>query len=316
MSKNFFDFFPPPKFLDMPSVGLAISDTNLRFVELRPHEGGFVLGDYSERPLPSGAVDAGYINKPEQVVEVLKSLKKEYNLKFVKATLPEEKAFVYRTQIPAVAPDEMRSSVEFTLEENVPISAAESVFDFTVIPCASINKDPAHIDVAVAVVPQKVIETYLGIFKEAGLVVTSFELESQSMARSVVEKNDINSYLILNLERYKTGFYIVTAGAVQFTSTMVITADSLPELAEEVSKIYWHARGDKKEKNGVKISKILLCGEGSAREGVKEYIFNNLGIEIEMGNVWKNVFTFDKYVPDISQQDSQGFAAAIGLAIS
>ncbi len=312
MSKNFFDFFPPPHFLEMPSFGFSISDTSLRFVELRPHEGSFVVGDYAERPLPLGAVDAGYIHKPEQVVEVLKSLKKEYNLKFVRVTLPEEKAFVYKTQIPAVAPEEMRSSVEFTLEGNVPVTSADSVFDFTVMPQK--KSDPLHVDVAVCVVPNKVVDAYLSLFSSAGLVVTAFGLESQAVVHSIIEQGDTNTYLILNLDKYKTGFYIATGNAVHFTSTMSITTDSLPELAREINKIYWHEYGEKKEK-GSSINKILLCGDGADKNGVREYIFNNLGIEAEIANVWKNVFVFDIYVPDISYKDSVSFAGAIGLAL-
>jgi Tfp pilus assembly PilM family ATPase len=96
---------------------------------------------------------------------------------------------------------------------------------------------------------------------------------------------------------------------------MSITAESLPELCEEISKIYWHAHGEKKEKGTVKIGKIVLCGEGANREGVKEYIFGNVGIPTEIVDVWKNAFSFDKYVPDISREDSLGFAAAVGLAL-
>jgi Tfp pilus assembly PilM family ATPase len=313
MSKNFFDFFPPLKFLEMPSVGFSISDTSLRFVELRDHEGTFVLGDYSQRVIPIGAIDAGYINKPEQVIEALGDLKKKYDLKFIKATLPEEKAFVFRTQIPTIVREEMRNAVEFTIEENVPMSVSDVEFDFTIVPCAEVSSE--HTDVAVCVVPKKVIEAYMAIFNEVGLTVTAFELESQAIARSVVDTEDKASYLILNLEKNKTGFYIATAGAVHFTSTMSINADDLPELTEEISKIYWHAHGEKKEKGGTKIVKIILCGEGATKNGVKEFIFNKLGIEVEVANVWKNVFVLDKYVPDISLNDSLGFAAAIGLAL-
>ncbi len=313
MSKNFFDFFPPPKFLEMPSVGFSISDTSLRFIELRDHEGTFVLGDYAQRVIPPQAIDAGYINKPEQVVEMLKELKKQYGLKFVKATLPEEKAFVFRTQIPTTVPEEMRSAVEFTIEENVPMSVADVEFDFTVMPFS--DEKSGHTDVSVCVVPKKVIAAYMSLFTEVDLTVTAFELESQAIARSVIERGDNSSYLILNLEKNKTGFYIATAGAVHFTSTMSITADALPELSEEISKIYWHAHGEKKERGGTKISKIILCGEGAIKDGVKEYIFNKLGIQVEVADVWKNVFVLDKYVPDISLKDSLGFAAAVGLAL-
>lgn len=311
MSKRFFDFFPPPLFLQMPSVGFSISDTSLRFVSLREHAGGYVLRDYAERPLPAGAVDAGYVHTPEPIIDALKDLKKTYNITFVKATLPEEKAFVFRTHIPIVAPEEMRSSVEFTIEENVPMQLAQVVFDYMIIP--SKEPEPTHIDVVVSVVPTKVVETYSALYKEAGLSIMSFELESQAIARAIIDKHDTEPYLILHLERNKTGFYITTGTAVQFTSTMVITAENLAGLCEEIGKIYWHAHGEKK--SGTRVRKILLCGEGAAKEGVAEYISGNLGIETEVANVWKNVFVLDAYVPDLPQTQSLSFPAAIGLAL-
>ncbi len=313
MSKSFFDFFPPPRFLQMPSVGFSVSDTHLRFVSLEKHGESFVLGTHIERELPAQVVSAGYVHQPEQIIAILVELKKAHKLQFVKATIPEEKAFVFRTQIPEVAPEEMRSSIEFTIEENVPMKLEDVEFDFTVVP--NKNSEQGHIDVAVSVVPKKVVETYLELFTKAGLTVLSFELESQAIARAVVEKNDTDSYLVLNLERAKTGFYITTGDAVQFTSTMTITPDDMTSLCEEITKIYWHAHGEKKEKNGLTISKILLCGEGATKEGVREGISNTVGIEVEIANVWKNVFVFDKYVPDITLKESFGFAAAIGLVL-
>lgn len=312
MRKTFFDLFPPPHFMLMSAVGLSLSDTTMRFVELRPHEGGWVLGDYAERPLPDGAVGAGYINEPGKIVEIIKDLQKKYDLKFARITLPEEKAFVFRTHVPVGERSEMRSSVEFTLEENVPLSSEEAVFDFMKVP---VKDETAQTEASVSVVavPNKVVETYLSLFKDAGISVVSCELESQAIARSIIPKGDTGVYLILNLEREKTGFYISIGQAVQFTSTMSITPDSMSQLCDEISKIYWHAHGEKK--NGIKVEKIYLCGEGSVREGVREQIFSKLGIETEVANVWRNIFVFDKYVPDISQKDSLGFAAAVGLAL-
>ena len=312
MRKTFFDLFPPPHFMLMSAVGLSLSDTTMRFVELKPHEGGWVLGDYAERPLPDGAMGAGYINEPEKIIEVIKDLQKKYNLKFARITLPEEKAFVFRTHVPLGERSEMKSSVEFTLEENVPLSPEEAVFDFMKVPVKD-ESVPNDVQVSVVAVPSKVVETYLALFKDANITIVSCELESQAIARSIIPKDDKGVYLVLNLEREKTGFYISIGQAVQFTSTMSITPDSMSQLCDEISKIYWHAHGDKKD--GIKIEKIYLCGENATREGVKEQIFSKLGIEVEVANVWRNVFVFDKYVPDISQKDSLGFGAAVGLAL-
>jgi Tfp pilus assembly PilM family ATPase len=46
--------------------------------------------------------------------------------------LPEEKAYLFTTSIPKVAQKDIRSAIEFKMEENVPIPASDLVFDFLV----------------------------------------------------------------------------------------------------------------------------------------------------------------------------------------
>lgn len=315
MRKKFFDLFPPPKYLSMPSIGLSLSDSHIRFVSLRPAEGSFVLGTYAERELPVGAVDAGYVHKPDEIVKVLKALKKEFGLKFVEVTLPEEKAFVYKTQVPAGNNAELKSSVEFTIEENVPVMANEAVSDFTIL-----NKitDQNKEDLMVAIVPQKVVDTYTALFTQADLVVKAFELESQAIARSVISIGDPNLYLIVNFERFKTGFYVSLGNTILFTSTIQATNKDLTLITEEIDKIFLHIKSDKKlesKNQGGSIAEIILCGEGAVGEGVREHIWTSVGIPVEVANVWRNIFVFNEYVPDISQKDSLPFAAAVGLAL-
>ncbi|NDF13372.1 MAG: hypothetical protein EB060_11240 [Proteobacteria bacterium] len=62
------------------------------------------------------------------------SVKKELGLSFVQVTLPEDKAYIFRTSIPKVSEAQVRQAIEFQLEENVPLSPAEAVFDFIVLP--------------------------------------------------------------------------------------------------------------------------------------------------------------------------------------
>ena len=205
----------------MPGVGLAIDDDAISVVELLPHPRGVVLGRFGRRLLPSGSISGGYIHNQDVVVEEIVKLKDELRIDFVNASLSDEKAYLFKTKIPKISPKEIRSALEFKIEENVPISPSEVVFDYDVF-TKSDHLGSDHLDIGMTVLPKKVAETYLDLLDKAGLVVLSFETEAQAIARTLVARGDTGSYLIVNFGEQKTGLFIVSAEMVHFTSVVPV----------------------------------------------------------------------------------------------
>ncbi len=212
----------------MPAVGLGISDTAVSALELVGRQGSFAVGRSGRRMLPPGSITGGSVNNREAVVEELRTLKETLKLDFVNASLSEEKAYLFKAKIPRVSGDEIRGTIEFKLEENVPIPANEAIFDYTVIGKVGHEKED-HLDVAVTVLPQKVVETYTGILGAAGLIPLSFETEAQAISRSVIGSGDRNTYMIVNFGEAKTGLFIVSDEVVHFTSTVAIGGAHITE---------------------------------------------------------------------------------------
>lgn len=217
----FHEFFPPPKFLDMPAAGLSISDTAISVVELVRRKGTYAVGRYGRRILPKGAISEGYVNDKDSVIVELRRLKEALNLDFVNASLSEEKAYLFNSRIPRVAKKEIRGVLEFKLEENVPIPTNDAIFDYTVIPRKD-HPTEDHIDVSATVLPSKVVDTYNELITGSGLVPLSFEIEAQAISRAVIPKGDRETYLIINFGESKTGLFIVSDEVVHFTSTVGI----------------------------------------------------------------------------------------------
>src|SRR5438046_1017103 len=97
-----FDYLPPPKFLDIPFAGLSISDSYIRCIKFSKKEGGLFIEKYSERKIAHDVVTSGEINDKEEFIKVLKVIKEDLNLKYVKISIPEEKAYLFNTKIPVV----------------------------------------------------------------------------------------------------------------------------------------------------------------------------------------------------------------------
>lgn len=328
-SQKILAYFPPPAFLEMPAVGLDVTDEAVYFAELRRNKDSFTLGTYGEKLLPRGMVEGGRINDAEGLAKILKELRDTYDWHYVRVSLPEEKTFLFRTEIPYTEDNkEIKSSLEFKLEENVPIPPAETIFEFDVI--RSSQEHPDHLDVSVSAVPEKVISTYANVLRSAELTPLSFEVETRAIAKSVIRKGDQGTIMVVDVGVIKTGVYIVSGGVVRFSSTLSIDVSGDPgaegretagllALVAELARIhlYWNTHNDNKNKEvNPKIEKVVLSGQVAQSIKLDQYLPRKLQIPVELANVWCNVCSFDEYIPSVDFSKSLDYAVAIGLVLS
>ena len=242
MSVKYFDtiknlflrLFPPPHFLMMPAVGLNISDHSIKIFELK-HEYKLSIHQFGEEAIPDGVIKSGTINDKEALKKVLIAIKKKYKVTFVRISLPEEKAYVFTTTVPkGLDNKQMRANIEFQLEDNVPISSNEAFFDYTIILDGNNYGDT---NVSVSVLPQKVVASFLRLFEEAGLIPLSFEIEAESIARAALSPEDTATYMIVDYGRTRTGFSVISGGAVRYTSTAEIGGDPITEIITKHFKV-------------------------------------------------------------------------------
>jgi len=242
----------------MPSVGIDISDNSIKFLELRETKDGLRIGRFGEEDLPAGIVVAGRIQKGAELTKVLAKLRREHGFYFVRATLPEESGYIFELSLPDMTAQEMTSTIEFRLEENVPISPAEAIFGYDLLSSvATKEKDKKGKPMRRAVVsvfPRVATETYAKIFYDAGLVPLSLETEPQAIARAMVPNGDMDTYLIVDIGRARSGVSIVSGGAVRFATTTEIGGD----LITKAFKKHFHKLSDseltlKKNNEGLRV---------------------------------------------------------------
>lgn len=318
--RTFLDFFPVPEFLLISTAGISITDHHVRFTEFKKgkYRGELELTHYATAEIPHGLIESGAIKNAEPVIPVVKEIGRKYGVKYTRATLPEEKAYVFTTTIARVPDDGLRDAVAFIIEENVPVELATSVFDFEIIPSGT---DAKEVKVAVSVLPTQVVENYSAIFRGAGMIPISFDIESQAIARAVIPAGDMSPYLIINLSTYNTGFYVAEEEVVQFSSTIangaIGGAEAAKQLRDEMRKIFsfWNMRVDK---NGVpqkRIEKIIITGAEATNEAFLKEVMTGIEIPYEIGNVWVNTTEHKENIPNIAFKDSLTYTAAIGLTL-
>jgi len=227
-NRFFLKFFPPPNFLATPSFGLDISDESLKFAELIVTKNGIRIGRYGERIIPPGVIESGKIKDSKRMEEILFSLRKETGVKSVRVSLPEEQIYLFQLRLEKTGLKSVKEGIELALEEHVPIPAQDAIFDYDLI-----KEDAQSLEVQVVTIPKNIIENYLSIFEHSQIAVQSFELEAQAVSRAVIKKGDLETYMIVDFGKKRTGIFIISRGVVMFTFTLDIGGKILNNMIQK-----------------------------------------------------------------------------------
>jgi Tfp pilus assembly PilM family ATPase len=316
-SSLFFKLFPPPKFLLMPRTGIDISDDAIRFVAYSRPIGERFITKYGIVPLEPGIVEGGDIKDEARLVSILSDMAKAHGISFAKLSIPEEKAYLFETDVPPGDRRTISQHIEFKLEENIPLTAQDAVFAFDVIA----GNHGRGWTASVSAVPRSYIEHMMDVFHRAGITPLSFETVPRAIARVVSTEDVSGDILVIHAMRRKTGIYVISQQAVGFTSTISGGIDDIgasvsytDTLASEIGRVsaYW------KTKNGTDapgLKQAIIVGQGAdelaslVRPKVSDIV------PVDIIDVWRIVLNTHRYVPPILKSESFEYAPAAGLAI-
>lgn len=219
----------------MPCIGVDVSDTSLKYISFSPSawsKKDRKIEKWGDISIPNGVVQRGQVQDPKQLAAVLKEFKAETKAEFVRLSLPEERAYLFETDIKRTTPPkEVRGLLEFRLEENVPIPSRDVYFDYAILPT---SKDSRSVQIAVAAYAKETIQQYYEACIEAGLHPISFEIEAQAMARAVVPDDVKGAVMLVDFGKTRTGVGIVYKGVLLYTSTIDIGGDYLSRALRKV----------------------------------------------------------------------------------
>lgn len=348
-------FFPMPKYIDPTGLGLDMSDRSLKFIELIERRGHLEIGEFGSRVIPEGFVVSGEIKNKTALSDFLASNLPMFKGREIILALPEEKAFLGVVTLPKMPASNVREALELQLEEHVPLSASDAIFDYELIPSPEI-KD--HMDVTLVAFPKNLVEDYRDVIRSAGLKPYVFEMETQALVRAILPKGIEETVMVVDFGRTRTSFAIVSGGMIRFTSTVGVAGESLDKaLAKAFNMDVFAAEGLKRERGFVRtkenqetfdvllpiisairdeilrhlafwknhashvhrpqadVSKLYLCGGESNLKGLAEYLSYDTKLPVLQSNPWVNISSFEDYIPKITASESLSYATALGLAL-
>jgi Tfp pilus assembly PilM family ATPase len=315
LSQWFMSSFPVPEYLTMPAAGLDISSNSIKYLEGTYTPNGCLPQRFSEVFLPEGTIRRGEIVEKQIFIDVLRQLFKKHKRKYVFVSIPENALYLYTMQLSG-NPDynSIIQQIEFSFSEHVPISIKDAVYDFDIV-----SSDNMTTLISVTVAPATLIDMYVDAITSAGFLVRSIELEAYAISRAVVKHNNRShdTEMIIDIGHNRAGIIIAKNGLPIFTNTIQSKSNDHIEIVDECKKQYtfWDTRTDNKGRRIDRVSRIELCG-GGVNTKLEHVLKKQLQAQINMANVWQNLFDINNYVPDISADGSLAMATLAGLLLN
>lgn len=338
------------KFFNQPAIGLDLSPTAVRFVELRGGRKGIRMQRFGQIQLPH---DRPGPSSPQeldaQLLQALHTLMKGQGRNpEVYVALPERESFI-KTIIIHPNHHDLRDLVLKEIKNHVPQPIDDIAFDFQIM--EKITQGLAYsYRVLFVGVPKKTTEHIEQLLQQANLTPLSLETESLALLRSLLPwDRPLPTTLIIDIGTSLTQFIIVDAHSLEFTtesstfsSRVCAKAISttlsmpLPQAQQEMlNKGFTHPAIQEacgkpldlllKEMQGMieyyqhhvnteNLQQIILTGGGANLKGLKTFLSQRLNLSISRANPVRHLQDTPLLHAPTFQPHS--FAVALGLALT
>jgi len=194
-----------------PLIGLDISSTAVKLLELSQHGGRYRVESYAVEPLPANSVVEKNIADVEAVGESIRRAVKRSGTKIKTAAVAVAGSSVITKVISmssALKDDEMESQIDLEADQYIPYPLDEVRMDFEVL--GPSEKNPEMVDVLLAASRSENVETRISALEIGGMAPKVVDVEAYALE---------NSFALL-AEQLPDGGYDQTIAVIDVGATM------------------------------------------------------------------------------------------------
>ncbi|MFA5773559.1 MAG: pilus assembly protein PilM [Candidatus Paceibacterota bacterium] len=353
MKRLYNHYFPTPPYLAMNSCAIDISDQSIKYGELITTTSGLRLGKYGKEKIPEGVVVSGKIEKEEELISILKKIKEKENLHFIRVSLPEEQMYLFTLSLPKTGNDDLREIILLQIEEHIPLKAPDSLFNYDIISednqnilvevvamarvtiesyLSVFNRAglvPISFELEAQAIARAVIpncDTNPVMIVDFGDTKTGISISNNGRVfltttlsiggidlTNMIAKNFSLSFL--EAEKMKHEYGLEEGSKAKDIFPAILNGISV--LRDEMDKqyVYWGTHNNSNNTKNSQINHIILCGGDANLAGLADYLELSMKIKVENANVWVNILNTENSVPEMSFEESLGYATVLGLAL-
>ncbi len=206
-------------------VGIDIGYNTIKVVELIKDKKGISIQNYGdiELSLYSGSEFGLSANLGDSTLsKALRELfdKTKISIKNVYVSIPSIESYLFTIHVKPTKGIDIKNIIELEIRKYIPIPITELIVDHWIIDDKS---EQAHI--SVIVVKKSIVDRYIKIFKDAGLNILGFEMETFAAVRSLklLDKN----YMLIDTGGAYTTATLLSMGVLYKSVTVQIGGNNV-----------------------------------------------------------------------------------------
>jgi type IV pilus assembly protein PilM len=272
-------------------------------------------------------------------------------------SLPGFVGLISLISFPEMKKEEVEKAIQFEAHKYIPTPLDDVSLSWDVIKKEEKKILPGQqpepsaagkMQVLLVAAPKKEIRKYSDLFNGSGLSIKVIELETFSLARSLVTDN-VGTFLIIDIGSRTTNLILtekgmvlasrsIDAGGNEITNTLaegLNVSKARAEVMKKQKKDFLNGQelsifiptldlishealrivNSYKEKNpDVRIDSLILSGGSAKMDGIDKYFTKSVGIKAVIGNPWNKIVINEKIKPMI-ENFGGAYSVAIGLAV-
>lgn len=331
--------------------GLDLGTTAIRIVQLRGSGPVKQLVKYAYTPVDSKLAMSDANADQQKVVQILRDLIAQANIstRNVAVGIPSSKVFTTLVDIDRLPANELAKSIRFQADSIIPTPLAESKIDWAVL--GDSPKDKTKVEVLLTSVPNEYVEKRLDMLESIGLNVIAFEPDNLALSRALVPSDANTPQMVLDIGHKSTDLVVTLGGIPRLTRSIPTGNEALVRAAiqnlsidDKQAEQFIYKFGLNKDKlegqiyNAIigtvdilmaeidksikffqtrypatKLDRIVVTGGASTLPEFPLYLANKFGLNVEIGNAWRNV-SYAQNRQNELMGISNNFGAAVGLA--
>ncbi len=328
-------------------LGVDFGTQSIKAVELKLSKGKPYLTNYgwvnvtNIKEVPD-AYDNDYAKRLSDALKELFVQMKPTARKAIVA-IPSFNGLVLIVDFPRMSEKDVAAAIKFESRRYIPASLDEVNVSWEILSEDEKDKEKPTMKVLLVAAPKSEVQYYDGLFKDVNIAIDSLELESFSLARSVIGSTK-GRFILVDIGAKTTNIVLIENGIVHvsrsvdiggadmtnaimqglnisreravalkeggedfFTGPTKVGFPSLNFVANEVKRVLDTQKSDV-------VESLVLCGGSARLVGLPEYLTQLTGLKVTIGNPLSHIVYDEKASGDIKNL-GLSFSVAIGLAL-
>lgn len=331
--------------------GLDIGTTAVRLVQLRGSGPTKALVKYAYVPIESKMAQSDSENDRKKLAHTISELVTQAHMttKNVAVGIPSQRVFTTLVDIERLPKNDLGKAIQYQADALIPTPISKSKVDWALIGDSPVDK--AKLEVLLTSVSNDFIEPRLDLLESIGLNVIAFEPDNLALARALVPLGSGSPQMVIDIASKTTDLVISMNSLPRLTRSMPTGTETIIRSASQNLNIddkqadqfvFKFGLGKDKLEGQVyqaiistidlliaeidksikffqarypqaKLDRIIVTGSAASIPELPLYIANKFGLNVEIGNAWRNVSFAPERQNELLTVSNQ-FAVAVGLA--